>query len=84
MLSPSSPWPPLAVSLLADELAPFEEWIYRRNPDLRWPKTAHSIEIDGLRILNPLVTFLYKAHKPRWEPKDMLDLADLIEKAGGS
>lgn len=55
---------------------------YRREPRLRWPKAAHSIQAGGIRILNPWITFLYKAHQPEWEPKAIVDLANLITRGG--
>lgn len=60
-----------------------DEVIYRRDRRIRWPKTCHAIEIDGVRVLNPLVTFLFKANKPNLEDKEAHDLVQLIVHAGG-
>lgn len=58
--------------------------IYRRDRRIRWPKTCHAIEIDDVRVLNPFVTFLFKANKSQLEDKEVRDLVQLIVHAGGS
>jgi hypothetical protein len=53
--------------------------IYRRDRRLRWPKRYHAISIDGVRVLNPFVTFLFKANQAaRLRAKDIHDFGKLI------
>ena len=52
---------------------------YRRDRRISWPKGSHSIPLGHLRVLNPLITFLYKANKPKIEDKEVTDLIALIE-----
>jgi hypothetical protein len=53
--------------------------VYRRDPRIRWNKTAHFITVRGIRILNPVVTLLFKLNKPELEGKDCQDMHVLIE-----
>ena len=53
--------------------------IYRRNPGITWPKSCHSIQVHGMRVLNPYISFLFKANRAEMEPKEMHDLMKLIE-----
>lgn len=53
---------------------------YRRDPRLSWPKVAHTICCNGVRILNPLVTLLYKTHKQQLRDKDVHDVSELIQR----
>ncbi len=55
--------------------------IYRRDRRISWSKQCHSLEISGIRVLNPFVTFLFKANKPTLENKEAHDLVQLIEHA---
>ena len=54
---------------------------YRRDPRISWPKWSHSSSIDGLEVLNPLITFLYKANKLKMDEKDVMDIITCIEGA---
>jgi len=56
-----------------------EEVIYRRDRRIRWAKRFHSIEIDGIKVLNPLITVLFKANKPTMEEKEVHDVMQLIK-----
>ncbi|MAS94001.1 MAG: hypothetical protein CMO55_12470 [Verrucomicrobiales bacterium] len=56
---------------------------YRRNRAISWSKESHSFMKDGIRILNPFVTFLFKSNQPNLEPKEIDDLIQLIEKGVG-
>ena len=58
--------------------------IYRRDPRIRWSKRRHARVIDGVRVLNPFVTFLFKANKASMEEKEIHDLVKLIEMGGPS
>lgn len=53
--------------------------IYRRDRRLTWPKQYHSIELDGIKVLNPLITVLFKTNKPRLEDKEVHDVMKLIK-----
>ena len=53
--------------------------IFRRNPAITWSKSAHTICLGDVRILNPLVTFLFKATNSSLEDKDIQDIKSLIE-----
>lgn len=52
--------------------------IYRRDPRIRWPRAHHSVLAQGFRVLNPLVTFLFKANQSSLVDKDAQDLASMI------
>jgi len=56
--------------------------IYRRDRRISWSKQCHSLEIGGIRVLNPFVTFLFKANKPALEDKEVHDLMQLIAHGG--
>ncbi len=56
--------------------------IYRRDQRISWSKRHHAVEVDGLKVLNPLITFLFKANKPQMEDKEAHDLMRLIEHFG--
>jgi hypothetical protein len=56
--------------------------VYRRDRRISWLKRHHSMEIDGIKVLNPLITFLFKAHKAQMEEKEVHDLMQLIAHAG--
>lgn len=58
-----------------------EKVFYRRDPRISWSKRSHSSRIDGLQVLNPLITFLYKANKLKMDEKDVKDIITLIETA---
>jgi hypothetical protein len=56
--------------------------IFRRDRRIRWRKSRHSMLVDGVKILNPFVTFLFKAHKSKsgeLQEKEVQDLVSLIE-----
>lgn len=59
-----------------------DEVVYRRNPSLRWPKRVHSRNVGGISVLNPFVTFLFKANKATQEEKELHDLRVLIGLGG--
>jgi hypothetical protein len=58
-----------------------EKVVYRRDPRIRWLKASHSLTIGDIRVLNPLVTFLYKANNSKMEEKEIMDITALIEAA---
>lgn len=51
---------------------------YRRDPRITWPKSQHAITIRGIRVLNPMVTALFKLHRHDLQEKDCLDICTLI------
>lgn len=53
---------------------------YRRDRRVSWAKEHHCIQIEGVRVLNPFVTFLFKTNKPTLEGKEVHDLMQLIAK----
>lgn len=58
--------------------------IHRRDRRISWSKRHHAVVIDGMKVLNPLITFLFKASKPQMEDKEGHDLMRLIAHAGGA
>lgn len=56
---------------------------YRRNSEISWPIEAHSIKIGKLKILNPLITFLFKANQKTLPMKDCADISALIRHNSG-
>jgi len=52
---------------------------YKRDRSIRWDKASHMQDVDGRRVLNPLITFLHKAHRDQHEPKDLADLRRLVD-----
>jgi len=58
-----------------------ETVFYRRDRRISWPKSSHSLRIGGMNVLNPFITFLYKANKPKIEEKEATDLGNLIAAA---
>jgi GrpB-like predicted nucleotidyltransferase (UPF0157 family) len=58
--------------------------IFRRSPEITWSKSAHTMCTGGIRILNPLVTLLFKATSSRLEAKDTEDIGRLIEGSVGA
>lgn len=56
--------------------------IYRRDRRISWSKRHHSVEVDGLKVLNPLITFLFKANQAQMEDKEAHDLMRLIAHFG--
>lgn len=58
--------------------------IYRRDRRISWAKRDHAVEVDGMRVLNPLVTVLYKTNKPAMEDKEVHDVMALIAHAARS
>lgn len=58
--------------------------IYRRDRRISWSKLHHAVVIDGMKVLNPLITFLFKANKPQMEDKEVHDLMRLIAHVGGA
>ncbi len=51
---------------------------YRRDPRIHWPREAHAITVRKIRILNPLITLLFKLHRRELQEKDCRDVAHLI------
>jgi hypothetical protein len=52
---------------------------YRRNRRIHWSKRSHAIRCGEFRILNPYITFLYKAAKADMDEKEVIDVIALIE-----
>ena len=55
-----------------------EEVFYRRDRRVRWSKRSHFIVVGSLRVLNPFITFLFKANKPAMAEKEVMDVVALI------
>jgi aminoglycoside 6'-N-acetyltransferase I len=51
---------------------------YRRDRRVHWPKSSHAIPVGNIRVLNPLITFLFKVHRTEMEEKDIADAIALI------
>jgi len=58
-----------------------EKVIYRRDRRICWSKKSHSFQIGDVRVLNPLITFLYKTNKTKIDEKEVTDIMALIEAA---
>ena len=58
-----------------------EKVIYRRDRRICWSKESHSFKIGDVRVLNPLITFLYKANKTKMNEKEVMDIMALIATA---
>lgn len=59
-----------------------ERVFYRRDRRISWAKEHHCIEVAGMRVLNPFVTFLFKTNKTTMEEKEVHDVMQLIGKRG--
>ncbi|MEO6876621.1 MAG: hypothetical protein ABI222_17540 [Opitutaceae bacterium] len=55
--------------------------IYRRDQRISWAKKDHAIEVGGIRVLNPLITVLFKANKANMADKEAHDIMELIADA---
>jgi len=55
--------------------------VYRRDARIRWSKSSHAITARGVRVLNPLVTMLFKMNRAELEEKDCRDIQILIEES---
>ncbi len=58
-----------------------ESVVYRRDRRISWPKEQHAIEIRNLKILNPVITLLFKLHRSDLRDKDCLDIISMIDAA---
>tara|TARA_R110002111_G_scaffold2705_3_gene17903 strand:+ start:31705 stop:32274 length:570 start_codon:yes stop_codon:yes gene_type:complete len=56
-----------------------ETVVYRRDSRITWPKSEHAITIRGIRVLNPIVTLLFKLHRHELQNKDCRDVSTLID-----
>lgn len=61
-----------------------DEIVYRRDTRVRWAKAHHTLTVDGVRILNPFVTLLFKCNGREIQDKDASDLRVLIDAAAVS
>ena len=52
---------------------------YRRDPRITWLKSNHAIWIRGIKVLNPVVTLLFKLHRQELRDKDCHDVFTLIK-----
>lgn len=52
---------------------------FKRNPSIRWSKTSHLWQIGDFRILNPMITILYKSNKQAPAEKEIHDIQLLIK-----
>jgi len=59
-----------------------ERVIFRRDRRLSWHKRHHALEVNGIKMLNPFITFLFKASKSTMEDKEVHDLMQLIAHGG--
>ena len=53
--------------------------LFKRNNEISWPKSKHTIIHNGICIINPMVTFLYKCSASNPQAKDYADIVKLIE-----
>lgn len=56
--------------------------IYRRDRRISWPRSCHSLEVNGLRVLNPAITLLFKTNQPVMGDKERHDVMQLIRYLG--
>jgi len=53
--------------------------VFKCDETMKWSKVDHTIEVDGISILNPAITLLYKASRGSLEAKDAIDISTIIE-----
>lgn len=58
--------------------------VYRRDRRIRWDKAAHSIDVRGMKVINPAITLLFKANKESFAPKDLIDIETLVSLTGNA
>jgi len=58
-----------------------EKVISCRDRRICWSKESHSLKIGDVRVLNPLITFLYKTNKTKMDEKEVMDIMALIAAA---
>ncbi|MEW6711863.1 MAG: hypothetical protein AB1403_18720 [Candidatus Riflebacteria bacterium] len=51
---------------------------FRRNPAMKWPLEAFALNVNGVRVVNPLVIYAFKVTTRSPEPKDLTDVASLL------
>ena len=51
---------------------------FRRNPEVTWPLNTFTFQRNALRIVNPLVPYAFKVTNKSIEPKDLLDVSNLL------
>ncbi|MBE9080493.1 hypothetical protein IQ241_24965 [Romeria aff. gracilis LEGE 07310] len=61
-----------------------EQVIYRRDCRITWSKHQHALTVRNLRILNPVITLLFKLHRSQLEDKDCLDVLSIIDAVANS
>ncbi len=52
---------------------------YKRDGRIKWPKAIHALPIGSLRVLNPMVTFLYKVGAKAYLDMDIHDMQVLMQ-----
>jgi hypothetical protein len=55
--------------------------VFKRNNQIYWSKSAHYIVKDGTKVLNPLVTMLYKC-TTKMADKDIGDINLAVQRIG--
>ena len=50
---------------------------FRRNTDVTWPLTCLTLQHQGYRIINPLVSYAFKITTNQPQQKDLQDIAEL-------
>jgi len=53
--------------------------VFHRNPDIKWNIDSFIVEKNGIRILNPLVTFAFKVTTKNVQDKDLVDIKNLMK-----
>lgn len=56
-----------------------DQVVYRRDPRISWRKDHHVLTVRGMRVLNPVISMLFKTNRSELEDKDCRDIQVLIE-----
>ncbi len=61
--------------------------IFRRNTDIIWERSAFTVEVDGFRVLSPMVSYAFKITSSDVRAKDLEDIQlltrEVLLKFGG-
>ena len=52
---------------------------FRRNKGISWPEAAFLIEKNGMKVVNPLITYAFKVTASTVEDKDLADISLLLD-----
>lgn len=58
--------------------------VFRRNPEVKWPRQAFILMKGQLHLVNPLVIYAFKVTTKSIEQKDLTDIASLFKLVGSN